>query len=147
MKGKKPLFFHLNIDQIFMDQFGVVKPKFSDGFTSDLQSSLSASIGPSGLGHMCFKRGCKSYVDGIFKGDLGCQSTDNSVVRNLPPIETTKDQSFIVAMLVRHFGACGCGRGWECALVSECFHLRKKKVILVYHIWGIIKVNESGEMG
>lgn len=84
-EGEKTLFFHLNMDQIFMDQFGVVKPKFSDGFTSDLQSSLSASIGPSGLGHMCFKRGCKSYVDGIFKGDLGCQSTDNSVVRNLPP--------------------------------------------------------------
>lgn len=61
---------------------------------------------------MRFKRGCKSNVDGIFKGDLGCQSSDSSVVRYLPPIEITMDQSLIVALLVRDFGVCGWG--WVC---------------------------------
>lgn len=97
-----------------MDQFGVVKPKFSDGFAYDLQSSLRASIGPCGLGHMRFKRGCKSNVDGIFKSDLGCQSIDSSVVRYIPPIETTRDQSLIVAQLVWDFGGCvWVGVCWE----------------------------------
>lgn len=34
-----------------------------------------------------------------------------------------------------------CVGGGGFVLVSECFHLRKKKVILVYHVWGIIKMS------